>query len=100
LAKSFESDTILANSGWQAITMFNSLNKDGQSNLNYLKMSMKYCGEIGNAIIKQGVLTMIWSDYLSKRISNLTNLIEKVSKQIFELKKKNFNYKNHIENLN
>ena len=73
-----ESDTILVNCAWEAILMFNK-EKNGISDIKYLEVSLRHCGEIGNAILRQGILSMIWHNYLSKRVSKLTDLIDKVT---------------------
>lgn len=52
--------------------------KDNDKNVNYLDSSLRYCGEIGNAILKQGVLSLIWHNYLSKKVALLTDIIDKV----------------------
>lgn len=75
LPKSLEPDTLLANSAWEAMVEFN---KNLEAKIEYLELSLRYCGEIGNAIIKQGILSMIWHFNLSKRLQLLTEVIDKV----------------------
>lgn len=77
LPKSLESDTLLANSAWEAMVLFN---KSFEANIECLELSLRYCGEIGNAIVRQGILSMIWHYNLSKRLQLLADLIEKVTK--------------------
>jgi hypothetical protein len=76
LPQSLEPDILLSNSAWEAVIAANS---NLELDIHYFEMSLRYIGEIGNAILKQGVLSMIWHQYLVKRVSTLTNLIDKVS---------------------
>ena len=75
MPKSLESDILLANCAWEAISLYN---KNTEADLKYLEVSLRHCGEIGNAILKQGVLSLIWHNCLSKKVSALTNTIDKV----------------------
>lgn len=76
LPKSLESDILLANCAWEAILLYNK-NTDGD--LKHLETSLRHCSEIGNAILKQGLLSLIWHTCLIKKVSILTNIIDKVS---------------------
>lgn len=74
MSKSLELDTLLVYCGWKAIKMFDA-------NLDLIKWfdnSLKYCANIDNATIKEGITNMIWHEFICKRIAALTNLIEKV----------------------
>jgi hypothetical protein len=75
LPKSLEPDILLANSAWESIMVFG---KSSNGELKHLELALRYCGEIGNAIIRQGILSMIWHGYISKKVSALTELIDKV----------------------
>lgn len=77
LPKSLESDSLLANAGWEAISLFNKNGEDVKS----FEDSLKYCAQIENAVLKQGVTTLIWHSSINKKIAALTNLIEKVKKK-------------------
>ena len=77
LPRSLEPDILLSNSAWEAVICSN---KNPELDIHYFEISLRYIGEIGNAILKQGVLSMIWHQYLVKRISTLANLIDKVNK--------------------
>ena len=77
LAKSLESDTLLVYSAWESIKAYN---KDTEYKIKNLENSLRYASEIGNAIVKQGILSLIWHNYLSKRLKLLTELIDKVGK--------------------
>ena len=79
MPKSLESDILLANCAWEAILLYN---KSTDADLKYLDVALRHCGEIGNAIIKQGVLSLIWHNCLSKKVSALTNAIDKVRMKI------------------
>jgi hypothetical protein len=68
---------LLLNCAWESILLYV---RDPEADIKYLDLSLKYCGEIGNAILKQGILSMIWHSHLSKRVSLLTDLIDKVGK--------------------
>jgi hypothetical protein len=74
LPKSLESDILLVNGAWESIKVFN---KDDFP-IKYLQNSLRYCSEIGNAILKQGILSLLWHTFLSNRIKLLTELIDKV----------------------
>lgn len=75
LPKSLESDTLLLNSAWESILVYN---KDAEKNVKHLDAALRYSGEIGNAILKQGILSLMWHNNLSKKIISLTDLIDKV----------------------
>ena len=75
LPKAFETDTLLANCVWESVNLFN---ENFEVNLAYLEMALVYVSEMGNAILRQGVLSMIWHYYISKRLSILADLIDKV----------------------
>lgn len=75
LPKSLESDTLLANSAWESIIIYN---RESETEIKHLEISLRHCGEIGNAILKQGILSMIWHNHLCKKVSLLTDLIDKV----------------------
>jgi hypothetical protein len=75
LPKSLEPDTLLANSAWESIILFG---KSPEGELKYLELALRYCGEVGNAILRQGILSMMWHGYVSKKVSLLTELIDKV----------------------
>ncbi len=76
LSKSLEPDNLFVNAAWEAISLFN---KDPE-NVNSFEISLKFCAKIENAILKQGITSMIWHKFICKKISALTNLIEKVIK--------------------
>ncbi len=78
MPKSLESDTLLLNCAWESIKLYNKDQKD--FNIKLLENSLSYCGEIGNAIMKQGILSLIWHNYLAKRIRLLTEMIDKIGK--------------------
>ena len=78
MPKSLETDILLSNSAWEAALLFN---QNFEINVSYLETSLRYIAEIGNAILKQGILSMIWHQLLAKKLSLLTNLIDKVSKK-------------------
>ena len=75
LPKSLESDTLFINSAFEAINIYN---KDPEADIVNLEICLRFCGEIGNAILKQGILVIIWHNYLSKRVAGLTDLIDRV----------------------
>ena len=77
LPKSLESDILLSNCAWEAVLLYD---KNSENDITYLEVSLRHCSEIGNAMLKQGVLSLIWHNYLSKRVSLLTNVIDKVGK--------------------
>ena len=65
---------MLVNSAWEAVSLFDK-NSENNRCFDY---ALKCCAEIGNAIIKQGITSMIWHNFINKKIAALTNLIEKV----------------------
>jgi hypothetical protein len=74
LPNSLELDTLLVYCAWKAIKLFDV-------KLDLIKLfdfTLKYCAHIGNAKIKEGITSMIWHEYICKRVAALTNLIEKV----------------------
>lgn len=76
LPRSLESDSLLVNSAWEAIALY-----DKNSELSsYFDYSLKCCADIGNAIVKQGITSMIWHSFISKKVAALANLIERVKK--------------------
>lgn len=75
LPKSLESDTILVNCARESILMYE---KEAEKEAFYLELALKFCSEIGNAIIRQGILSIIWHRHLSKKIISLTQLVEKM----------------------
>jgi hypothetical protein len=74
LPKSLETDILLINAAWEAISLFN---KDPEDVKNF-EASLKFCAKIENAILKQGITSMIWHTSINKKVAALTNLIEKV----------------------
>ncbi|RNA40948.1 rab3 GTPase-activating non-catalytic subunit-like, partial [Brachionus plicatilis] len=74
LPKSLESDTLLVNCAWESILMYE---KEVDKGISYLDLALKFCSEIGNAILRQGILSIIWHKDLSKKIASLTKLIDK-----------------------
>jgi hypothetical protein len=79
IPKSLEPDILLVNCAWESILLYV---KDAEADIKYLNLSLNYCGEIGNAILKQGILSLIWHNHISKRVSLLTDLIDKVKYKI------------------
>lgn len=77
LPHSLEPDILLSNCVWEAVNLFD---KTTELDVHYLEISQRYSSEIGNSILKQGVLSLSWHHILIKKISALTNLIEKVGK--------------------
>lgn len=75
MPKALESDTLLANCTWQAIDLYN---KDPDRNVAYLEISLRHCCEIGNAILKQGILSLLWHSHICKRLAALTEFIDRV----------------------
>ncbi len=75
LPRSLEPDILLSNSAWEAMI---AANNKLELDISGLEISLRYIGEIGNAILKQGVLSMIWHQYILKRVSSLTAIIDKV----------------------
>ena len=75
LPKSLESDTILVNCARESILVYE---REAEKETNYLDLALKFCSEIGNAIIRQGILSIIWHKHLSKKIASLAQLIEKM----------------------
>ena len=69
----------MINSAYESINLYE---KDSEYNIKYLENCLRYCGEIGNAILKQGILSLIWHNNLSKRIKLLTEIIDKVYKEL------------------
>jgi hypothetical protein len=75
LPKSLEPDNLLVNAAWESIKEFD---EEPDYPINYLENSLKYCSEIGNAIVKQGILSLIWHSYIINRIKLLAEFFEKV----------------------
>ena len=61
LPKSLENDILLANAGWEAISL---LNKNAE-NVKSFENSLTYCAKIENAILKQGVTSLIWHNSIN-----------------------------------
>ena len=75
MPKSLEADILLTNCAWECMALYS---KSAEIDVRHLELALKYCGDIGNALIKQGILTMIWQHFVSKRVAMLTDLIDKV----------------------
>ena len=78
MPKSLESDILLANAAWEAISLFNKDAEDVKS----FESSLKFCSKIENAILKQGVTSLIWHNSINRKVAALTNLIEKVKEKM------------------
>ncbi len=73
LSKSLEPDILLVNAAWESIVIFHK-----ELQLKFFENSLSFCSRIGNALLRQGVLSMIWHNFICKKVAALTNLIEKV----------------------
>ncbi|XP_029643164.1 rab3 GTPase-activating protein non-catalytic subunit isoform X2 [Octopus sinensis] len=73
---SLDSDVLLANCSWEYIVLWN---KDLEQ-YHYLQTSLNYLNTIQNAVLRQGLGTMLWNMFAVKRLSAAANLMEKVGK--------------------
>lgn len=97
LPRALESDSLLVNTAWEAISLYDKNSDKTQ----YFDSSLKYCADIGNAILKQGITSMIWHNFVSKKVAALANLIERVDLYFNALIKglKKFNYTFKLEKV-
>ncbi|GAB1601306.1 rab3 GTPase-activating protein non-catalytic subunit-like isoform X2 [Argonauta hians] len=73
---SLDSDVLLANCSWEYIVLWN---KDLEQ-YHYLQSSLNYLNTIQNAVLRQGLGTMLWNMFAVKRLSAAAHLMEKVGK--------------------
>jgi hypothetical protein len=74
LPRAMEAQSLLVNTAWEAIALYDK----NSETTRYFDYSLKCCAEIGNAILKQGITSMIWHNFISKKVAALANLIERV----------------------
>lgn len=73
---SLDNDVLLANCCWEYIVLWNNDLEQYQ----YLQSSLDYLNAIQNAVLRQGLGSMLWQMFIVKRLSTAAYLLEKVGK--------------------
>ncbi|KAL8566839.1 hypothetical protein ACOMHN_052237 [Nucella lapillus] len=73
---SLDNDVLLSNCGWEYAVLWN---KDPEE-VHHLKSSVEYLKLVQNAVLRQGVSSMLWHMFVTKRMSAAAQLMEKVGK--------------------
>ncbi|XP_025103721.1 rab3 GTPase-activating protein non-catalytic subunit-like isoform X2 [Pomacea canaliculata] len=73
---SLENDILITNCCWEYVVLWN---KDPDV-VKHLQMSVEYLKLVQNAVLRQGVSSMLWHMFILKRMSAIANLMEKVGK--------------------
>ncbi|KAK7104713.1 rab3 GTPase-activating protein non-catalytic subunit-like [Littorina saxatilis] len=73
---SLDNDVLISNCGWEYAVLWN---KDPEE-VQYLQLSLEYLKLVQNAVLRQGVSSMLWHMFVMKRLSAAAQLMEKVGK--------------------
>ncbi|XP_076441806.1 rab3 GTPase-activating protein non-catalytic subunit-like [Babylonia areolata] len=73
---SLDNDILISNCGWEYAVLWN---KDPEE-VHHLKSSVEYLKLVQNAVLRQGVSSMLWHMFVTKRMSAAAQLMEKVGK--------------------
>ncbi|XP_071079517.1 rab3 GTPase-activating protein non-catalytic subunit-like [Haliotis cracherodii] len=73
---SLENDILLSNCCWEYAVQWN---KDPEL-ISYLQLSLEYLKLVQNAVLRQGLCSMMWHMYVLKRVTAAATLMEKVGK--------------------
>ncbi|XP_052275243.1 rab3 GTPase-activating protein non-catalytic subunit-like isoform X3 [Dreissena polymorpha] len=73
---SLENDVLFSNSSWEYAVLWNKVPEE----VNNLKHALDFLRLVQNAMLRQGVCSMMWHMFISKRFQAIGQLMEKVGK--------------------